>query len=258
MGAPTAGLFGTIPSNDYLQFWQAGRFHPQRVARFLNLSKDDVAHLAGIALSSVRFDRKAPHPLVERLTEVAITCTWVAQFFKGDAIRTALWFKTANPSMGEASPRDMIRFGRHDKLRRFVRDALNEPPTASLPRPRAEAKDSAGDEPRPSAPLDFERRLDLPRDQIVRLCRRFGVRRLALFGSILRPDFDPARSDVDLAVEFGPPIGRSPARQYFDFKAALEALFGRPVDLVELSAMPDSRLRRIIERTQVPVYAEAA
>jgi predicted nucleotidyltransferase len=51
--------------------------------------------------------------------------------------------------------------------------------------------------------------------------------------------------------------GASNTRQYFDFKAALEQLFGRRVDLVELDAMRDSRLKRIIERSQVEVYAEA-
>ena len=68
----------------------------------------------------------------------------------------------------------------------------------------------------------------------------------------------PATSDLDVTVEFGKPRGRSPERQYFDFKAALEALFGRPVDLVELAAMPDSRLKRYIERSQVRVYGKAA
>ena len=81
---------------------------------------------------------------------------------------------------------------------------------------------------------------------------------VALFGSALRDDFDPATSDLDLTVDFGKPRGRSPERQYFDFKAALEALFGRPVDLVELAAMPDSRLKRYIERSQISVYGKAA
>ncbi|TLY73570.1 MAG: hypothetical protein E6K43_10610 [Gammaproteobacteria bacterium] len=90
------------------------------------------------------------------------------------------------------------------------------------------------------------------------LCRRYGVRRLALFGSALRDDFDPATSDLDVTVQFGKSRGRSPQRQYFDFKAALEALFGRPVDLVELAAMPDSRLKRYIERSQISVYGKAA
>jgi predicted nucleotidyltransferase len=94
--------------------------------------------------------------------------------------------------------------------------------------------------------------------ELAALCRRFAVRRLSLFGSILREDFDPASSDVDIAVEFGKSREHSPAEQYFDFKAALEQLLGRPVDLVELKALVDSRLKRTIERTQVAIYGKAA
>jgi predicted nucleotidyltransferase len=90
------------------------------------------------------------------------------------------------------------------------------------------------------------------------LCRRFSVRRLGAFGSVLRDDFDPARSDIDLAVEFGRSRRYGPADQYFRFKESLERLLGREVDLVELRAMPDSRLKQSIERTQVPVYEQAA
>jgi uncharacterized protein len=95
------------------------------------------------------------------------------------------------------------------------------------------------------------------REPIILLCERHAVRELSLFGSILRTDFDPASSDVDAAVSFGPPHGESVARQYFDFKQDLEHLFARRVDLVELDAMPDSRLKRIIERTKVRIYAAA-
>jgi len=90
------------------------------------------------------------------------------------------------------------------------------------------------------------------------LCRRYSVRRLGAFGSVLREDFDPARSDIDLAVEFGRSRRHGPADQYFLFKESLERLLGRKVDLVELRAMPASRLKRSIERSQVPVYEQAA
>jgi uncharacterized protein len=90
------------------------------------------------------------------------------------------------------------------------------------------------------------------------LCRKFQVRKLHVFGSALRADFDPAQSDLDVTVEFGKPKGMALDRQYVDFKAALESLFGRPVDVVELAAMPDSRLKRSIERSQVMVYEQAA
>lgn len=90
------------------------------------------------------------------------------------------------------------------------------------------------------------------------LCRRFQVSRLHVFGSALRSDFDLATSDLDVTAEFGEPCGMTLERQYFDFKSALESLFGRPVDVVELSAMPDSRLKRAIECSQVAVYEQAA
>ena len=90
------------------------------------------------------------------------------------------------------------------------------------------------------------------------LCRRYAVRRLGASGSVLREDFDPKRSDIDLTVEFGRARLLGLADQYFRFKAAVERLLGREVDLVELKAMPDSRLKRSIERSQVPVYDQAA
>ena len=70
--------------------------------------------------------------------------------------------------------------------------------------------------------------------------------------------FDATRSDIDLAVEFGRSRRYGPADQYFRFKESLERLLGRKVDLVELRAMPASRLKQSIERSQVPVYEQAA
>ena len=96
------------------------------------------------------------------------------------------------------------------------------------------------------------------RRQMALMCRRYGVKKMSIFGSILREDFDQSSSDVDISVEFGASGGRSPAHQYFDLKADLESLLSRKVDLVELSAMPSSRLKRIIEKTQVPIYGKAA
>src|ERR1039457_7545034 len=96
------------------------------------------------------------------------------------------------------------------------------------------------------------------RSRITELCRLYGVRRLDVFGSALRSDFDPAASDIDLAVEFDPAHGGSALPRYFDLKSDLESLFGRPVDLVELGALPDTRLTRSIERAKFPVYACAA
>jgi predicted nucleotidyltransferase len=90
------------------------------------------------------------------------------------------------------------------------------------------------------------------------LCRRYAVRRLGAFGSVLTEAFDSRRSDIDLAVEFGRTRTFGLADQYFRFKAALERLLGREVDLVELRAMPVSRLKQSIERSQIPLFESAA
>lgn len=46
-------------------------------------------------------------------------------------------------------------------------------------------------------------RIELPKDQIAGFCRRNHIRRLAVFGSALRPDFNES-SDIDILVEFEP------------------------------------------------------
>lgn len=102
-------------------------------------------------------------------------------------------------------------------------------------------------------PLSAERH-----SAIVQLCERAGIRRLGFFGSVIRSDFDASRSDVDVVVEFQVSSELPSAKAYFDFKQDLEQLLGQPVDLVELNALRESRLRRIIERTQIPVYDQAA
>jgi predicted nucleotidyltransferase len=65
-------------------------------------------------------------------------------------------------------------------------------------------------------------------EQLSSLCRINGIRRLALFGSVLRDDFR-ADSDVDVLVEFLP--GRTPGLHFFTIQNELQKLFGRRVDL---------------------------
>ena len=93
-------------------------------------------------------------------------------------------------------------------------------------------------------------------EEIAKLCRLHGVRKLEVFGSILRSDFDPQRSDVDVIVEFEPRVASSFAN-FLDLKEALERLLRRPVDLVELHTVRNRRLRYYIEHSKSPVYAAA-
>lgn len=121
-----ANLFSTVPTRDHLGFWADQVLDPQRVAKFLTLDKREVARIADVSPASVRWDHKIPREVVEHLTEIAVICSLVAQFFEGDVTKTQLWFQTKNPLLRNISPRDMVRYGRHDKLRRFVMDALAE------------------------------------------------------------------------------------------------------------------------------------
>jgi uncharacterized protein len=94
------------------------------------------------------------------------------------------------------------------------------------------------------------------RQAVAALCRQFGVRRLEVFGSAARgADFDPGRSDADFLVSLAPQA--KDLSQFLDFKDALEALLGRPVDLVEREALEASRnyiRRRSILAEDEPIY----
>ncbi len=72
--------------------------------------------------------------------------------------------------------------------------------------------------------------IDIPLDDLVELCRRYHVRELALFGSVLRDDFRDD-SDVDMLVEYDP-RAQVGLYEHFDLQMELERLFGRKVDLV--------------------------
>ena len=126
MNTPSAALFRTVSRKDYLQFGSGDAFEPQRVAQFMDLNRSDVAKVSGVALSSVRFDKNIPKDVLERFKEIANICGLVAQFFGGDVAKTSTWFKTKNPMLGNLAPRDMIRFGRYQKLLRYVIEALEE------------------------------------------------------------------------------------------------------------------------------------
>lgn len=94
----------------------------------------------------------------------------------------------------------------------------------------------------------------LDRNAIGALCRKYGVRRLVVFGSAVTDHFDQSRSDVDFLVEFGDRAnGRFEA--YFGLKEELEALLGRPVDLVAPAALQNPYFAASVTRSGREVYA---
>lgn len=91
------------------------------------------------------------------------------------------------------------------------------------------------------------------RDAIVALCKTYGVRKLAVFGSAARGDFNPATSDVDFVLEFedyGPGVGR----RFMRLAVAMEDLLQRRVDLVFESKIDDPDFLVEIRGTQEILY----
>lgn len=128
-------LFDSVP-HDYFQFGHGAAFQPKIVSDVLGLKKEDISKLASVSKRSVRYDDAIPEQVKERLQEIAITANMVATFFDGDTDKTVLWFKARNPLLGDISPKEMIRLGRYERLRKFIVNAVlrHERPQEQEPR----------------------------------------------------------------------------------------------------------------------------
>jgi uncharacterized protein len=91
--------------------------------------------------------------------------------------------------------------------------------------------------------------------ELLELCERFAVRRLEVFGSAAGERFDPSRSDLDFLVELRTAPPGEMADRYFGLLEALEALFGRPVDLVMTAAIKNPYFLQGIEPSRTLLYA---
>ena len=97
-------------------------------------------------------------------------------------------------------------------------------------------------------------KIPLPREAIAEICRRHGVGRLEVFGSVLRDDFRPD-SDVDFLVVFRD--GVPGLMEFQDLQDELARLLGRDVDLIQRKAVersPNYLMRRSILSTARPIY----
>ena len=99
-------------------------------------------------------------------------------------------------------------------------------------------------------------RIQMPMERIAEFCRKYRIRSLSLFGSVLRDDFRPD-SDVDVLVEFEEDA-RWSLLDLVRMQEELEQILGREADLVERKSVETSenyiRRRRILESLE-PVYA---
>ncbi|MBN2501748.1 MAG: nucleotidyltransferase family protein [Anaerolineales bacterium] len=97
-----------------------------------------------------------------------------------------------------------------------------------------------------------ELKIDISSEILVEFCRRYQVRRLALFGSVLREDFQAA-SDVDILVKFDPDA-RVSFMTLGKMQRELEAIFQRKVDLVPQDGLKPIIREEVLSSAQ-EVYA---
>lgn len=91
-------------------------------------------------------------------------------------------------------------------------------------------------------------------DELSNLCAVYGVKRLELFGSASRSDFDLQESDLDFLVDFADIYTLGAFDRYFGLKEDLEQLFQRPVDLIEVKAIRNPYFRQAVEQDKVLAY----
>jgi predicted nucleotidyltransferase len=93
------------------------------------------------------------------------------------------------------------------------------------------------------------------RPQIEDLCHKHHVKRLELFGSAARGDFDTDDSDVDFFVQFLYDSWEGAADDWFGLQEGLEALLQRKVDLVSVKTATNPYFLEVANRHRVQLYA---
>jgi predicted nucleotidyltransferase len=95
--------------------------------------------------------------------------------------------------------------------------------------------------------------IEISKEKVAAFCRRWKIKELSFFGSILRTDFRP-ESDIDVLVSFAPDT-RWTFDDHMAMKEELEAMLGHPVDLVEKQLVEQSK--NYIRRKHILSHAEA-
>jgi predicted nucleotidyltransferase len=91
-------------------------------------------------------------------------------------------------------------------------------------------------------------------DAIRQACKHFNVVRLDIFGSALREDFEPDRSDIDFLVDFGPMPPFDKPDAYFGLLNELRTILGTEVDLVMVGALKNRYILDDVNRSKQQLY----
>ncbi len=93
--------------------------------------------------------------------------------------------------------------------------------------------------------------IEIDQERIDDFCRTRGIRKLSVFGSVLRDDFDPANSDVDVLAEFESGALDGIGLQYFGYGSELGMILGRKVDFC--SRLNEHIKESVLEQA-IPIY----
>ena len=93
--------------------------------------------------------------------------------------------------------------------------------------------------------------IEIPSERIAQICRKYGVKELAIFGSAARGGMRPD-SDVDILVEFSPEV--KIGWEFFDLEEELAQLFGRNVDLGTKRSLKPWVRQDVLREAQI-IYA---
>jgi uncharacterized protein len=97
-------------------------------------------------------------------------------------------------------------------------------------------------------PIQFDR------DRVAAFCRDRGIVRLSVFGSVLRDDFDPSRSDIDVLADFKPEATRGIGFHFFGYGDQLAGILGRKV---AFCSRLDAGLEPTVRREAVTIYEDS-
>lgn len=94
--------------------------------------------------------------------------------------------------------------------------------------------------------------IDQHRDNIARLCRDHGIRRLAVFGSAAKGTWRPGESDIDVLIDldYDPGVGR----RFMRFASSLEQLLGVRVDITTERSVTSDWFQKELSETAIPIY----
>ena len=95
---------------------------------------------------------------------------------------------------------------------------------------------------------------DLKKDRLQKLCEKFNVKELYLFGSATSGNLT-TKSDLDFIVKFDRQSYEGAFDQFIDFKQGLEKIYGRSVDLYHDKKFRNSIFQKEVERSRKLLYA---